>query len=55
MHPSYLSRSRTDGIRTGTLTPKVQISTLLGVIMGFPGGASGEEPACNVGKPELDP
>ena len=45
MHPSYLSRSRTDGLRTGTLTLTFQISTLLGVIVGFPGGASGKEPA----------
>ena len=45
MHPSYLSRSRTDGLRTGTLTLTFQISALLGIIVGFPAGASGKEPA----------
>jgi len=52
-HPSYLSRSRTDGIRTGTLTPTFQISTLLGVIVGFPGGASGKEPASQFKRYEI--
>ena len=52
-HPSYLSRSRTDGIRTGTLTPTFQISTLLGVIVDFPGGASGKEPASQFKRYEI--